>query len=101
MGRLPVYLLQPKRKRSSLRSTMVGRQAPKEDTFVSQDTSGVPSDAWAGERGAHYAPKWEQREGGGGHCELSPGVAGADSICPPWWPAQGEGGICYSRWTSQ
>lgn len=70
-------------------------------TFVSQDTSGVPSDARAGERRARYTPKWKQREGGWGHRELSPGVAGADSTCPPAWLAQGASGICNSRWTGQ
>lgn len=83
-----------------------GRQTPRgghrlAHTFVAQDTSGVPSDAQAGERGARYTPKWEQREGGWGRPELSPGATGVDGACPPPWLAQGAGGICNSRWSSQ
>lgn len=107
MGRLPVYLLQSKRKRSSLRSTMTaGRQTPRgghrlAHTFLGAGHLWVPSDARAGERGARYTPKWEQREGGWGHRELSPGVSGVDGACPPPWLAQGAGGICNSHWSSQ
>lgn len=71
-------------------------------TFMPRAAPGVPPHAWAGEAGARYTPNRERREGGCGHCELSLGVAGGHSPCPPPpWLAQGTSSICNSCWTGQ